>query len=322
VSNNSSTTRFISLLFVLVVTAALVGVDLVVLAQDANTAAPATMQSGNTATTNTRRTRRRAGRRKAKAGATSGDTSGNTNASAPADSNANAGTNTGDMSVTGGTKMRGKRRRGKAAAAAAPAGPLANENTSGGDQTDLSGTYTGRVNAPDFSMTGDATLTVTGNQFTLTSGSATQTGRVTAVTTRGYTGVTMQFGTATPSVGGQPGTTPTMISLRAKRTGGGLWLAPVAGETHQFTFSTSGGGKRGRRGKKAAAAAAADTTGAAEGPAADANANTSGAAAPTTTNTGAPRRARRRGRRAAAPATTNDMGGNMNSGAASNSNMQ
>ena len=41
------------------------------------------------------------------------------------------------------------------------------------EQTDLSGTYTGTVNYPDGGMTGEATLTITGNNFTLTAGAST-----------------------------------------------------------------------------------------------------------------------------------------------------
>ncbi len=45
------------------------------------------------------------------------------------------------------------------------------------EQTDLSGTYTGKVDYSDAGLTGDATLTITGTNFTLTAGSTTQSGR-------------------------------------------------------------------------------------------------------------------------------------------------
>src|SRR5207244_11828810 len=61
------------------------------------------------------------------------------------------------------------------------------------EQTDLSGTYTGRVKHGDEPVM-DATLTVTGNNFTMTSGSDTHTGRITAVTTCGYTAVPVIMG--------------------------------------------------------------------------------------------------------------------------------
>lgn len=124
------------------------------------------------------------------------------------------------------------------------------------EQTDLSGTYTGSVNYAEGGMSGDATLTVSGNNFTLTSGSSTQEGRIVAVTTCNYTAVTMRFG---KDVAVEPSATPPpplpTISLRAKRTGGGLSLTSVEGETRQFSFSSSGAGgggktRAGRRGAR------------------------------------------------------------------------
>jgi len=47
-------------------------------------------------------------------------------------------------------------------------------------------------------LSSDATLTISGNDFTLTSASETQSGRITAVTTCGYTAATMMFGNLTP----------------------------------------------------------------------------------------------------------------------------
>src|SRR3989441_12767222 len=61
------------------------------------------------------------------------------------------------------------------------------------EQTDLSGTYAGRVKHGDEPVM-DATLTVTGNNFTMTSGSDTHSGRIAAVTTCGYTAVTVMMG--------------------------------------------------------------------------------------------------------------------------------
>jgi hypothetical protein len=126
---------------------------------------------------------------------------------------------------------------------------VAQETTTGGsmgqsEQTDLSGTYTGVINYPEGNMSGDATLTITGNQFTLQSGGTTQTGRVTAVTTRGYTAVTMRFGEGTE------GTMPVTISLRARRTGDRLTLTTVQGETRQFSFAPAGGRGSRRRGTR------------------------------------------------------------------------
>jgi hypothetical protein len=123
------------------------------------------------------------------------------------------------------------------------------------EQTDLSGTYTGTSNYTERGLSGDTTLTITGNDFTMTSGSTTLEGRVVAVTTCNYTAVTMMFGKPqmTASTGAQPAPLPA-VSLRAKKVGDHLTLESVGGETRQFSFSSIvGGGKpRGRRGKRRA----------------------------------------------------------------------
>ena len=126
-----------------------------------------------------------------------------------------------------------------------------NTQTSAGEQADLSGTYTGTVNYPEGGLSGEATLTITGNQFTLASGANNMSGTVNAVTTRGYTGVTMTFAEATAAA------PATRVSVRARRMGNnGLMLTSVQGERREFSFSTSGrsgmrgGGRRGRRGTR------------------------------------------------------------------------
>jgi hypothetical protein len=112
------------------------------------------------------------------------------------------------------------------------------------EQTDLSGNYTGRVNYPDASLTGDATLAITGNNFTLTAGSTTQSGRVAAVTTCGYTGATMMFGDLTPPTPG-PNPPPALpaVSLRVRKMGDRVTLMTVPGEKRSFSFGTAGTGR-------------------------------------------------------------------------------
>ena len=109
------------------------------------------------------------------------------------------------------------------------------------EQTDLSGTYTGKVKHGDEAAM-DATLTITGNNFTMAAGSDTHSGRITAVTTCGYTGVTMMMGDLTPPPPGPnpPAALPAM-SLRAKKVGDKLTLTSVPGEPQKVSF-TSGGG--------------------------------------------------------------------------------
>ena len=116
-------------------------------------------------------------------------------------------------------------------------------DTSGGEPTDLSGTYTGKLSMPEHGINGEeGTLTITGNQYTLTAGSMTHSGRFLANTTRGYTGVAMELG---PGESGQPAP---FISLRARRSGdSGLTLMSVPGETHKLSFMTAGASGGGRR---------------------------------------------------------------------------
>src|SRR6185369_4757604 len=98
--------------------------------------------------------------------------------------------------------------------AAAPAAA----QTTPTEQTDLSGSYTGVFNCDALGLTGDTTLTITGNQFTTADG---KTGRIVASTTRGYTAVALQLGetAASPATSGATPSTaamasPTIVSLR------------------------------------------------------------------------------------------------------------
>src|SRR5215813_143538 len=113
------------------------------------------------------------------------------------------------------------------------------------EQPDLSGTYAGVMNCPDAGVTGDTTLTVTGNQFTLSNGPS---GRIVASTTQGYTAVVMQFGEAPTAVAGQPPPAPPkIVSFRGKKSGNRLTLSPVAGGS-QCSFTPSSGMARSRGG--------------------------------------------------------------------------
>src|SRR5437867_3793471 len=104
------------------------------------------------------------------------------------------------------------------------------------EQSDLSGTYTGKLKHGDEPAM-DATLTVTGNNFTMTSGSDTHSGRIAAVTTCGYTAVTVMMGDPKTS-GANP---PMTVSLRAKKVGDKLTLVSVPGEPQKVSFTTGGG---------------------------------------------------------------------------------
>jgi hypothetical protein len=115
------------------------------------------------------------------------------------------------------------------------------------EQTDLSGTYTGKVKHGDEAAM-DATLTITGNNFTMTSGSDSHSGRITAVTTCGYTAVTVMMGDMTPPAPGPNPPPPNKaMSLRAKKVGNSLTLTSVPGEPERVMFTSGGGSMRPRR---------------------------------------------------------------------------
>jgi hypothetical protein len=185
----------------------------------------------------------------------------------------------------------------------------------GGEQTDLSGTYTGNVNYPEGGLSGAATLTITGNNFTITpeGGGSAVNGRVTAVTTRGYTGVTMMFGdpTAPPATQNPPPPPLPAVSLQARRTGDRVTLKSVPGEKRQFSFSSAGaaggtGRRRGRRARSGMSGRGTDTTTTTTtGDMSGTTTTTGDSMGATTTGTG---RRRRRGRRN----RTSGMNSNMN----------
>ena len=112
-------------------------------------------------------------------------------------------------------------------------------------QMDLSGTYAGTFNCEALGLTGDTTLTITGNDFTTADG---KTGRIVASTTSGYTAVAMQVGGADPSAA------PTIVSLRARKSGKRLTLSSVPGAGQKCTFTTSRNVARSRRNQTTPAA--------------------------------------------------------------------
>ncbi len=283
-SKKINSTYILGFLFVLVVSVALVGADIVVLAQDPQTSGNtnsntqnSNMSNMNMSNDNTNANMSGDPQNSNMSNMSNGNMSNgnmsNGNMSGDTQNTNMSNTNSGDMSnmnmsgdnmnTTGGRRgRRGRRgsRMNPATSGDAQSGAAMGGNMSG-DAADLSGTYTGVVNYPEGGVNGDSTLTITGNQFTLTSGSNTQTGRVVGNTTRGYTAVTMQFGdiATSPAAGGAAtATPPTIISLRARKTGDKLTLTSVSGEKHAFSFSPSGsamGGRagrrsRGRRGKR------------------------------------------------------------------------
>ncbi|HYN84986.1 MAG TPA: hypothetical protein VER32_07025 [Pyrinomonadaceae bacterium] len=109
------------------------------------------------------------------------------------------------------------------------------QDTGGGAQEDLSATCTGRL-----TMTGghemssnDATITITGNTFTLTADGMTHSGRIYAVNTRRYIGAALIFTDLTDPVTN----TPLACSVRVRRTGTRLSATPVPGARNRLTFN-------------------------------------------------------------------------------------
>src|SRR5215210_8357154 len=97
-------------------------------------------------------------------------------------------------------------------------------------QTDLSGTYAGTFNCEAIGLTGETTLTINGNEFTTADG---KTGRIVASTTGGYTAVALQM------AGADATAAPTIISMRARKSGNRLTLASVTGAKQRCTFMPS-----------------------------------------------------------------------------------
>ena len=130
------------------------------------------------------------------------------------------------------------------------------------EQTDLSGTYAGTFNCDALGLTGDTTLTITGNQFTTADG---KRGRIVASTTRGYTAVALQTGDTGPATAATTGAaatmaagsaaTPTTVSMRARKSGDRLTLTSVPGATMQCSFTPARNVAKGRRSRQRTPAA-------------------------------------------------------------------
>jgi len=137
-------------------------------------------------------------------------------------------------------RRRRSRRRPRPAAAATDASMAADasagqeERTDGGEQADLSGAWTGRMTMRGgHDMASEATLTITGNTFTLAGEGMNHSGRVLAVTTRGYTGASFFFSDLTDA----DTKTPVVAAVRARKTARGLSLTPVPGTRTRLTFN-------------------------------------------------------------------------------------
>lgn len=264
--SKSSMTRSFTILIVLIASVALVTADLIVSAQNTNSSTTQdeqtrggmmTSQNANTSGTGTSRRGRRRRRRAARTTNMSGDMAGNANMTGDMSDNANTSDDTqntnmtgdmsgnanmtGDMTSTGGGRRRRRgRRRGNRVRLEDTSGYMQNQELerSSGRQEDFAGqSYTGTVEYSEGSLSGPATLAFeSGNSFTLTpEGGTAASGRYSAVTTRGYTGMTLMFTSMTP---------PSIVSVRLRRMGNGVSIMSAEGENRQFSFTSSGGGGR------------------------------------------------------------------------------
>jgi hypothetical protein len=208
-------------LLVLFVAAIFVGADLPVSAQDnanSGSTGDSMMQTTNNGNMSARRGRRRArgqarrARRRARRNARMTDASANTSADTTADTSADtSGTQDANTNMSGGGQGGGMPGMGTF-----------------GDVADLSGTYTGTINYAEGGMSGEATLTITSNTFTITAGSATASGTLSARSWPGYTALSMRFGDTLPA---------TIVSTRAWHKGRNLRIQSVRGESRAFTFN-------------------------------------------------------------------------------------
>jgi len=171
--------------------------------------------------------------------------------SAQDSTNQNTAVDTSTKKTTTSRRRRARRSRAaKVDMAADATTPAAAETpaasaTEASEQTDLSGTYTGTFECTDAGVTGPTTLTITGNQFTTADG---KSGRIVATTTHGYTGVAMQFGEVAMPAPGQPANAPpTIVSMRARKSGDRLVLTTVEGASHVCSFTPAGATPRTRR---------------------------------------------------------------------------
>jgi hypothetical protein len=218
-------------LLVLFVAAVFVGADLPASAQNSNSGTTGdNMMQGNTNSggmtrrRGRRRIRRQArrARRRARRNANAGMTGGNSNMAGDTSGNANmTGDTSGDTTGAQDTNMNSNMSGGGQSGGTPGMGTF-------GDVADLSGTYTGTINYAEGGMTGEATLTLTSNTFTITAGSATASGTVSARSWPGYTALSMRFGDTLPA---------TIVSTRAWHRGRTLRIQSVAGESRKFTFN-------------------------------------------------------------------------------------
>jgi hypothetical protein len=205
VSNKRSLRFLLVLLFAAFSSAALVLADAGTLGQNSNSSPTEESVQNDNANMTPKPRRGRRGRR------------GTRPAAAP-DANANTTMEPGTMPETSGATAAGQ-----------------TEDISG-ERVDLSGTYNGTLSTKGGQDVGSgpATLTITGETFTLTTeGGASHNGRVYAVLTRGATSAALYFADIT-----EPTTnTVAVYNVRARKRGDRLTLTPAPYTKARLTFT-------------------------------------------------------------------------------------
>jgi hypothetical protein len=168
----------------------------------------------------------------------------NSNSSAPEENAQDANTNANTNAPRRG--RRGRRNPPQVVNEISVVAPVTQDDDSRGDLSgetvDLSGTYSGNLSTAGVREVGNgpATLTITGNTFTLTTeGGATHSGRIYSVLTRGATSAALYFADMQ-----DPATnTPVVYNVRARKSGDRLTLSPAPQTKERLTFTPA----RGRR---------------------------------------------------------------------------
>jgi hypothetical protein len=168
----------------------------------------------------------------------------NANSSTTEEAAQNENTNDNANAPRRGRGRRGRRTPPRVENEIAVIAPVTQDDDSRGDlsgeKVDLSGTYNGNLSTTGGHEIGNgpATLTVSGETFTLTTeGGANHSGRIYAVLTRGATSAALYF----PSLTDSATNTPVVYNVRARKRGESLTLSPAPFTTAKLWFG------RGRR---------------------------------------------------------------------------
>jgi hypothetical protein len=107
------------------------------------------------------------------------------------------------------------------------------------EQLDLSGNYMGTLKYPVAGLSGESTLVIRRQEFTLSQGDKKLVGQIAVTRTCDYLAVALRFSEASSAVASTE-TLPVSVSVRAVKEGKRLWLVSVPGEPRELTFKPRG----------------------------------------------------------------------------------